>query len=103
MGTSITRPKEPLAKAVRITDTTLTVDLQDGRTISVPLDWYPRLRHGPRAERNNWQLIADSEGIHWPDRDEDTSVSGLLEGIPSQESPGSLREWLRRRKARSEK
>jgi hypothetical protein len=56
MRTSITRPKQSSARAVRITEDTLIVDLQDGRSISVPLDWYPRLRHGSRAERSNWEL-----------------------------------------------
>jgi hypothetical protein len=103
MRSSRRRAEQGAARAVRVSGETLTAVLQDGRTISVPLDWYPRLRHGSPAERNNWELIGDSEGIHWPDLDEDISVSGLLEGIPSQESPGSLREWLRRRKVRSEK
>jgi hypothetical protein len=100
MRTSVTRTKEAFPRAVRITDETLTVDLKDGRAISVPLDWYPRLLHGSPDERNNWQLIGDGEGIHWPDLDEDIGVAGLLEGIPSQESPGSLREWLQRRQSR---
>ncbi len=100
MRTSITRPKQSSARAVRITDETLIVDLQDGRCISVPLDWYPRLRHGSRSERNNWELIGDGEGIHWTDLDEDISVHGILKGIPSQESPESLKQWLQGRSPR---
>ena len=91
---------ETSIRTVRVTDDALAVDLEDGRTISAPLDWYPRLRHGSQAERNKWELIGEGEGIHWPDLDEDISVDGLLEGVPSQESPGSLQEWLRRRKVR---
>jgi len=91
---------ETSIRTVRVTDDALAVDLEDGRTISAPLDWYPRLRHGSPAERNHWELIGEGEGIHWPDLDEDISVDGLLEGVPSQESPGSLQEWLRRRKVR---
>jgi len=100
MRTSITRPKQSSAKAVRTNEDALIVDLQDGRSISVPLDWYPRLLHGSRAERSNWELIGDGEGIHWLDLDEDISVAGLLAGIPSQESQGSLRQWLQGRKHR---
>ena len=100
MSTSITRAKQALARRVSVTNEALTVDLEDGRTISAPLEWYPRLRHGSPAERSKWELIGDGEGVHWPDLDEDISVEGLLEGIPSQESPGSLREWLRRREPR---
>ena len=92
-----------LARAVSVTDERLTVELADGRTLSVPLAWYPRLLHGSRAERENWELIGDGEGIHWPDLDEDISVAGLLDGTPSQESPGSLRDWLQRRKTRPQR
>jgi hypothetical protein len=79
----------------------MAVDLQDGRTISVPLDWYPRLSHGSSAERSNWELIGDGEGIHWPDLDEDISIKAILDGIPSQESPESLKQWLKGRASRS--
>ena len=97
MSSSVTRSKGVFVLAVKVTDHTLAVDLQDGRSISVPLAWYPRLLHGSREERKNWRVIGQGEGIHWPDLDEDISMSGLLEGTPSQESPESLREWLRRR------
>jgi len=66
--------------AVRVTNDALTVDLSDGRTISVPLAWYPRLMHGTSAERKNWRLIGKGQGIHWADIDEDISVAGLLNG-----------------------
>jgi hypothetical protein len=78
---------------------TLSVELSDGRSISVPLAWFPRLLHGTAAERENWTLIARGEGIHWPDLDEDISVASLLAGRPSAESPASLQRWLAARKA----
>lgn len=82
------------AQAVTITDDALIVDLMDGRTISVPLAWFPRLLHSQPAERQNWRLIGDRQGIHWPDLDEDISVEGLLLGKASGESQESLRHWL---------
>ena len=82
---------------VQLTDDCLSVDLSDGRTISVPLAWYPRLIHGTDAERNNWRFIGDNEGIHWPDLDEDISVENLLLGKPSGESQRSFKLWLEQR------
>jgi hypothetical protein len=66
----------------------------DGRTISVPLGWYPRLLHGTPEEHNHWRLIGGGEGIHWPDLDEDISVENLLAGKSSGESQRSLKRWL---------
>ena len=86
------------AQNVAVTDDTLIVDLVDGRTISVPLAWYPRLLYGKPEERNNWRLIGDKEGIHWPDLDEDISVDNLLFGKPSGESQRSFKKWLEERK-----
>ena len=86
---------EPIAAStITITDDTLSVDLTDGRTISVPLAWYPRLQHGSTVERNNWRFIGDKEGIHWPDLDEDISVENLLMGKASGESQSSFKRWL---------
>jgi len=68
---------------VRCTDDALVVDLMDGRTISVPLAWFPRLAKGTAAQRANWQTCAGSYGIHWPDLDEDLSTAGLLRGMPA--------------------
>jgi hypothetical protein len=99
MTTSVTETTTPLATAVAVTDDTLTVELTDGRSISVPLAWYPRLLHANPAERGKWQLIARGEGIHWPDVDEDISVSSLIGGRPSTESAASLQRWLAGRKA----
>ena len=64
----------------------LTVDLEDGRTISVPLAWYPRLLHASAAQRQNWELAGAGFGIHWPDVDEDLSVEVLLRGAPAPQS-----------------
>jgi hypothetical protein len=88
---------EAKALDVQLTDDCLSVDLSDGRTISVPLAWYPRLMHGTDAERNNWRFIGDKEGIHWPDLDEDISVQNLLFGKPSGESQRSFKHWLEQR------
>ncbi len=87
------------AQGVTITEEALVVDLTDGRTISVPLAWYPRLTHGTPTERNHWRLIAEGEGIHWPDLDEDISVENLTRGMPSGESQRSLKQWLEQRAA----
>jgi len=73
------------ARDVRVTDETLTVSFVDGRTISAPLEWYPRLRRATPAQRANWQLIGEGHGIHWPDIDEDISTIMLIEGLPSIE------------------
>jgi hypothetical protein len=85
------------AVEVHATDDRLVVELEDGRTISLPLSWYPRLLHGRPEERNNYQLIGGGSGIHWPDLDEDLSVEDLLAGHRSQESQRSLQRWLEER------
>jgi hypothetical protein len=82
------------AQNVVVTDDALTIDLVDGRTISAPLAWYPRLLHGEPKERENWRLIGQGEGIHWPDLDEDISVENVLLGKPSGESQRSFKRWL---------
>jgi hypothetical protein len=87
----------PIAQNVVVTHDTLTVDLNDGRSISVPLAWYPRLLQGTPEERDNWRLIGNAEGIHWPDLDEDISVENLLLGKPSGESQESFKKWLQNR------
>ncbi len=88
---------EQLAARVEVDEARLTVYLTDGRLVAVPLDWYPRLKHGTPAERVRWELIADGEGIHWPDLDEDIEVQGLIEGRRSGESKRSFERWLRAR------
>ena len=71
----------PLAQNVSFTDSDMVVELVDGRTVSVPLVWYPRLSAATRQQLENFEILADGEGIHWPDLDEDLSVAGLLRGI----------------------
>ena len=88
---------EVRVSAVSITKDALVLDLNDGRRMSVPLAWYPRLLNGTVAERKKHELIGDGEGIHWPDLDEDISVEGILAGRPSQESSKSLAKWLEKR------
>ncbi len=98
MSTLAHEIKEAHATRVTVTEDTLTVDMQDGRTLSVPLAWYPRLLHGTKKERNHWELIGHGTGIHWPDLDEDLSVEGILLGSPSGESPASFKKWLEKHK-----
>jgi hypothetical protein len=82
------------AKNVQVTDDALIVDLSDGRTLSVPLAWFPRLLNGTFEERNKWRLIGEGEGIHWPELDEDISIENLFLGRPSGESQKSFKKWL---------
>jgi Protein of unknown function (DUF2442) len=84
---------EAAACQVRVTNEALVVELEDGRVVSVPLGWYPRLAEGTAAERRRWELIGPGIGIHWPDLDEDISVEALLLGQGSNESSASLRRW----------
>jgi len=79
-------------KNVRCTSDLLIVDLTDGRTVSVPLAWYPRLQSATSGQRNNWRVSGAGFGIHWPDVDEDLSVDGLLRGAPA--SRGSAVQQL---------
>lgn len=85
---------------VKVTDEELIVELEDGRTISIPLAWFPRLLYGLPEERENWRLIGEGEGIRWPELDEDIEVEHLLAGIPSRESQRSLQKWLQSRRHR---
>ena len=97
MGTSAVELEIPDAVDVSVSEDALSVELSDGRTIVVPLDWYPRLTHATDAERASWRLIGRGQGIHWGDLDEDISVEGLLAGRASGESQSSLRKWLKAR------
>lgn len=94
MVISATEIQTPRATDVSVSEDSLTVDLADGRSISAPLLWYPRLAHANARERDHWELIGEGEGIHWPDLDEDLSVSGLLKGHRSGESTHSFERWL---------
>ena len=93
----------PNAENVKITARAFTVDLSDGRTLTVPLSWFPRLSNATPKERNNWRLIGNGQGIHWEDIDEDISVEGLIAGRPSGESRASLKKWMSRRQPRSKR
>ena len=84
----------PRALGIRVTEEELSVDLEDGRTVIVPLGWFPRLTYGTPEERANWRLTGRGEGIHWPALDEDISVENLIMGRPSRESQRSLKRWL---------
>ena len=90
----------PSAEGVTVTEDSLTVDLSDGRTISVPLAWFPRLMHSTQEERNNWRLIGRGHGIPWEDLDEDINIEGLIAGKLSGESQTSFKKWLSQRASR---
>jgi hypothetical protein len=97
MNTLVTETRLAKAQNVKVLEDEFKVELDDGRTIMIPLVWYPRLLHGTKKERDNWQLIGKGEGIHWPHLDEDISVEHLIKGIPSGESQRSLDKWLKKR------
>lgn len=99
MSSSTVESQTPSAAGVEVTDDHVSVELTDGRTITVPTVWYPRLTHGTPEERADWRLIAGGRGIHWPRLDEDISVANLLAGQPSAESQTSLKRWLDSRRS----
>ena len=101
MNTLAVEIRIPEALNVSLTDDTLNVDLSDGRSISAPIAWYPRLLHSTEQERSNWRLIGRGQGIHWEDIDEDISVEGLIAGRPSGESQESFKKWLTNRSKRA--
>ena len=90
MSTSELKPGEAV-RDVRFSEDTLSVDLADGRTITVPLVWYPRLLDATPKQRENWQIIGAGYGIHWPDVDEDLSSEGLLRGAPAPRVTAGIR------------
>ena len=90
--------KVPVALFAAVTEQTLSVELSDGRSLSVPLAWFPRLRHATSEERSNWRPVGKGEGLRWDDLDEDISVESLLLGRASKESQASLDKWLRQRR-----
>ena len=92
----------PRAIQVTVTDDTLSVDLEDGRTIAVPIGWFPRLAYGTATERTNVEIAGAGFGLHWPDLDEDIGVEGLLLGKKSNESPASFAQWLERRRTQQQ-
>ena len=85
---------EPTAVSITVTNEKLIVDLEDGRTLVIPLEWYPRLAHGSSREQQNWQLLGDGYAIEWPDLDEHIGIEGLLAGRRSGESKKSFQRWL---------
>jgi hypothetical protein len=95
--TTLTLETDPVATNVRVTDDRLIVELADGRSIIIPLSWYPRLLNGTPEERNHWQLLGDGYAIEWPDLDEHIGIEGLLAGRRSSESGKSLEQWLKER------
>lgn len=92
--TTLVLEREPIAVAVEVTSEQLTVSLADGRMISVPLEWYPRLVHATVAERNRYELLGHGSAIGWPDLDEHLSVESILAGRSSGESQRSFQRWL---------
>ncbi len=99
MSSAVEATTAVLVTFIACDDERLTVALSDGRRLSMPLVWYPRLYHGSPAERNEWRLIGGGEGVHWPALDEDLSLDGFLAGRKSQESAASVKKWFAGRKA----
>ena len=98
MSSSVTEVREPRARSLDIRGDTLVVDFVDGRTMTIPILWYPRLWYGTAEERGHFELLDEGRYIHWPDLDEDLSVDGLVAGRRSGENAESLRRWLASRK-----
>ena len=92
--TTLVLETDPVATHVEVTEHRLTVHLEDGRVVSVPLSWFPRLQHGSPQERENWRLLGEGDGIEWQDLDEHIGVGGLLAGRKSGESTASFNRWL---------
>jgi hypothetical protein len=103
MNTLAIEIRMSVAESVSVSDDTLSVNLDDGRTILVPTAWYPRLQHATPIERRKWRLIGRGRGIHWEDIDEDISIEGLLAGKQSGESQTSFKTWLELRQTRTSK
>lgn len=99
--TTLTLETEPLAAEVSVNSAALIVKLDDGRSLTIPLDWYPRLLNGSPKERNNWQLLGGGYAIEWPDLDEHIGIEGLLAGRRSSESQRSISKWLESRKQKT--
>ena len=91
----------PAIQSVSVGRLRLTFELEDGRTVTAPLDWFPRLKQATAHERKNWELIGAGFGVHWPDLDEDISVENMLLGQRSMESERSFQNWLAKRAKRN--
>lgn len=98
--TTLVLETEPVAERVDVTAESLVVHLADGRSLSVPLEWFPRLLHASPEERESWQLIGEGYALEWPDLDEHVGIEGLLAGRRSGESKQSLQRWLAARRSR---
>ena len=98
--TTLVLEQDPVAVNATLTVHRLIVDLADGRSLTVPLDWYPRLLHGSQRERQNWQILGNGYAIEWPELDEHIGVEGLLAGRRSGESDSSFGRWLASRLTR---
>ena len=98
--TTLVLEQDPVAVKVALTTGHLVVELADGRSLTVPLEWYPRLLHGGESERRNWRILGDGYAIEWPELDEHIGIEGLLAGRRSGESEGSLNRWLASRGSR---
>jgi len=98
MSTLVIDVESVRAESVDVTEETLAVNLVGGRSISVPLAWYPRLWYGTHHERELFEIIGDGMYIHWPELDEDLSVAGILAGRRSAESQESIKRWLTARR-----
>ena len=96
---TLTLETEPIVHQVTLTDEKLIVDLADGRSLIVPLDWYPRLTYARPEEQQNWQILGDGYAIEWVDLDEHIGIEGLLAGQRNGESQRSLERWLATRLA----
>jgi hypothetical protein len=97
--TTLVLERDPVATLVKVAGGRLVVELDDGRSLSIPLEWYPRLAHGTASERDNWQLWGNGYAIEWPELDEHISVEGLIAGRQSGESLKSLEKWLAARES----
>jgi len=100
MRISTAEAQVPTIENVKVTGNTIRTELSDGRTILVPIAWFPRIAHGTQKERNNWRLVGKGFGIHWEDLDEDISVENLLLGKTSGESQPSFQKWMESRRTR---
>src|SRR5438876_2791141 len=98
--TTLVLETDPVAVNVKVVGHNLVVDLADGRSLSVPLAWYPRLLHGTEAEQQEWHLLGDGYAIEWPSLDEHIGIEGLVAGRRSGESEQSFKRWLASRRKR---
>jgi len=99
MNSSRAKKVEPRATDLTFSKQAMTIHLADGRVLTVPLAWYPRLLHASPSERHNYEIVGDGEYLHWPELDEDLTVVGLLEGCRSAETAASVKKWLSTRKS----